>query len=243
VAAEGIKDTEVHLFSDGRFPDIPEFALGNLIIHFHTAGKIEREEVTPELLKSAGQTAAGKITLGPALVNNVGLVAFNAARDEDDPSKLQVFARVLNFRKEPVNAKLELEVQVRGQTTGLYEQKVQLPPRQLVVSGRAPVTPASGDAPPPAEEFVLETAPNEASVTFDLSDVDERANVVLHARLVGITDDFPLDNEAWLTVGVVRKARILMVGKSNDALDAFFADAATGKVATINHLTPDDLSK
>src|SRR5438132_2330650 len=47
VAAEGIKDTEVHLFSDGRFPDLPDFSLGNLIVHFHTAGKIEREAVTP----------------------------------------------------------------------------------------------------------------------------------------------------------------------------------------------------
>ena len=54
--AEGIKDTEVHLFSDGRFPDIPDFALGNLLIHFHTAGKTEREDVTPDLLGSSGQS-------------------------------------------------------------------------------------------------------------------------------------------------------------------------------------------
>ena len=38
VAPEGIA-TEVHLFSDGRFPDTPEFSAGNLNIHFHTAGK------------------------------------------------------------------------------------------------------------------------------------------------------------------------------------------------------------
>src|SRR5216684_1860734 len=112
VAAEGIKDTEVHLFSDGRFPDMPDFSLGNLIIHFHTAGKIEREEVTPALLRAAGQASAVKVAVGPAIVDNVALVAFNAARDDEDPSKLQVFARVLNFRKDPVSAKVELEVQV-----------------------------------------------------------------------------------------------------------------------------------
>jgi hypothetical protein len=249
VAAEGIKDTEIHLFSDGRFPDMPDFSLGNLIIHFHTAGKIEREAVTPELLKGAGPASVAKISVGPAVVNNVALVAFNAARDDDDPSKLQVFARVLNFRKDPETVNVELEVQVRGQTKELHapRQKVQLPARQLKIEKLSEPDSAGAaskaDKPAPPEEFFLQTVPSEASATFDLTDIDDRANVVLHAKLVGITDDFPLDDEAWLVVGVVRKARILLVGKVNDALDAFFADAATGKVATVTRLSPDDLSK
>jgi hypothetical protein len=247
VAAEGIKDTEVHIFSDGRFPDMPEFSLGNLIIHFHTAGKIEREEVTPALLKIAGQSSTGKVTVGPVMVNNVALAAFNAARDEDDPSKLQVFARVLNFRKDPVSTKVELDVQVKGQTTAVYERKLELPARQLKIEKTsAPVLPGAADKPDSAaapEEFVLQTVPSEAAVTFDLTDIDDRANVVLHAKLAGIHDHFPVDDEAWLVVGVVRKARVLLVGKPNEALDAFFADAATAKVATITRLAPEDLSK
>src|SRR5262249_9293828 len=90
VAAEGI-GTEVHLFSDGRVPDMPDFALGNLNIHFHTAGK-----------------------LGPENTNNVGIVTLNAQRDDQDPSKLQVFARVMNFRNESVETKVKLEVYVNG---------------------------------------------------------------------------------------------------------------------------------
>src|SRR5262249_51495944 len=70
-----------------------------------------------------------------------------------------------------------------------------------------------------------------------------RANVVLHAKLVGISDHLPLDDEAWMVVGVVRKARVLLVGKANDALDAFFADASTAKVATLTRLSPEDLAK
>ena len=76
-----------------------------------------------------------------------------------------------------------------------------------------------------------------------MTDIDDRANVVLHAKLAGIHDQFPLDDEAWLVVGVVRKARVLLVGKTNEALDAFFADAATGKVVTVTRLAPEDLSK
>lgn len=246
VAAEGIKDTEVHLFSDGRFPDMPDFSLGNLIIHFHPAGKTERQEVTADLLKTAGQTSSGKITLGPAIVNNVALVAFNAARDEDDPSKLQVFARVLNFRKDPVRTKVELEVQVQGQTTGLYERQLDLPARQLKVEKIAEAGPPGANKPEnpvPPEQFFLQNVPSEASITFDLTDIDDRSNIVLHAKLVGLVDHLPLDDEAWMVVGVVRKARVLLVGKPNEALDAFFSDASTAKVATLTRLSPEDLSK
>ncbi|HLJ91875.1 MAG TPA: BatA and WFA domain-containing protein, partial [Gemmataceae bacterium] len=247
VPAEGIKDTEVHLFSDGRFPELPDFSLGNLIIHFHAAGKLERQEVTPELLRVAGQTSAGNVAVGPAIVNNVALVAFNATRDEDDPTKLQVFARVLNFRKDPAQVKIELEVLGRGQTIGVHEQKIELPARHLKIEKMPEPTPvgAANDSekPAPQETFFLQTMPSEASITFDLTDIDDRANVVLHAKLVGLADHFPLDDEAWLVIGVVRKARILLVGNPNEALEAFFADASTGKVATLTRLPPPDLAK
>src|SRR5262249_22710410 len=38
VKPEGIT-TEVHLFSDGRFGDMPDFSVGNLNINYHMAGK------------------------------------------------------------------------------------------------------------------------------------------------------------------------------------------------------------
>src|SRR5207237_8575016 len=44
VGAEGIT-TEVHLSSDGRFPDLPDFSLGNLNVTLHTAGKPGPENV------------------------------------------------------------------------------------------------------------------------------------------------------------------------------------------------------
>src|SRR5919108_6056578 len=59
VAPEGIA-AEVHLFSDGRFPDVPDFAAGNLTLHYHRVGKP-----------------------GPEAVDNVGIVSCNAARDEN----------------------------------------------------------------------------------------------------------------------------------------------------------------
>jgi hypothetical protein len=208
VAAEGIA-TEVHVFSDGRFPDLPEFSLGNLNMHLHTAGK-----------------------LGPENVNNVAIVTFNALRDEQDASKLQVFVRAMNFRKQAVDAKVQLEVLVDDRTQGIKEKPLSLPARQV------DKVPEAG-----REEPLIRDTPGEQSATFELSDVDDRANVVLHAKLAGISDDLALDDEAWLVVGVVRKARVLIIGPSNDVLRAFFDDNSTRSVATTSYLGPDDLAK
>jgi hypothetical protein len=206
VSPEGIA-TEVHLFSDGRFPDMPEFALENLSIQFHPAGKP-----------------------GPENVDNVGLVTFNALRDEQDASKLQVFARVLNFRNEKVTGKLQVEVFVNGQLKAIKEEPLGLEKRRVVTEKDR-------------DEQVVRDMPGEGVVTFQLSDLDDRANIVLHAKLAGISDKFPLDDEAWIVVGVVRKARVLIVGPSNHVLDAFFDDDATREVAVTDRLAAEDLAK
>src|SRR5262249_16955795 len=66
VAAEGMP-TEVFLYSDGRFPDVTDFNLGNLSVEYHAMGDNS---------------------------DNVGIVTFNAARDDRDPGRLLVFAQV-----------------------------------------------------------------------------------------------------------------------------------------------------
>jgi hypothetical protein len=86
---------EVHLFSDGRFPDVPAFAAGNLHLNYHRIGQP-----------------------GPDAVDNVGIVTLNARRDEPgDGSKLRVFVRVLNFR--PAECTAALEVRVNGRLRDL----------------------------------------------------------------------------------------------------------------------------
>jgi hypothetical protein len=205
VAAEGIA-AEVHLFSDGRFPDVPSFAAGNLNLHYHRIGRP-----------------------GPDAVDNLGIVTLNAVRDERDPGRLQVFVRVLNYRKDPATARVELEWRLPDRADfNLREQEVALPGRTL--------TPGSEDkGEPPAD------TPGEGVTTFDLGDVDDSANVVLHARLRDVRDQFPLDDEAWLVVGVVRKARVLIVTEGNEILSDFFDLEATGKVADVRYLKPADL--
>ena len=66
-AAEGIS-AEVHLFSDGRFPDVPDFSAGNLNVHYHAAGKMVATICHgPWVLISAG------IVRGRRLTSTIGI--------------------------------------------------------------------------------------------------------------------------------------------------------------------------
>lgn len=206
--AEGIP-TEVHLYSDGRFADVENFSLGNLDLRYHAAGK-----------------------LGAENVDNVAIVSCDARRDEDDPSKMQVFLRVLNYRNKPVQTRLQLEVFVDGELKSIPEQALSLPAREI----KEEKEPGKEDQP------LVRDLPGDGAVTFELKDLDDRSIVVLHAKLVKLRDQFPLDDEAWLVVGVVRKARVLLVGNPNQFLDDFFNQEAITEVARIERLTPDQLN-
>jgi hypothetical protein len=206
VAAEGIA-AEVHLFSDGRFSDVPSFTSGNLNLNYHRIG-------------ASGVEAA----------DNVGIVALNAVRDEQDPARVQVFARVLNFRSEPADIRVELEWRSPGQDGfSLREARLSLPGRTAT-----PGDPERNE--PPTD------VPGEAAATFELGEVDDSSSVVVHARLRDVQDSFPLDDQAWLVVGTIRKARVLIVTEGNEVLRDFFDQEATTKVAAVSYLKPADLA-
>jgi len=217
VAGEG-QATEVFLYSDGRFPDVSDFNLGNLSMEYHAMGEPGREAA-----------------------DNIGLVTLNAARDDRDPSRLLVFAQVANFRSVDARVQVELEVLVNG---GL--QKIYAPQRldgkegtddgPRTIAGRRLVPIEEGNENGPKHELI-----GRGTFTFIVSDLDERANVVVHARLKDNKDKFPLDDEAWLAVGVIRKARVLIVGPDNKPLSAFFDHPATQKVASVTYLDPVNL--
>jgi hypothetical protein len=209
VANEGTP-TEVHLYSDGRFPDVPKFALGNLRLQLHIAGKAAASEQ-----------------------ENIGIVKLNAYRDESDPTKVQIFCRVINTRAQPAKGRVQIDVQTTGQVAkAIYEKPILLPPRVYKEEKEAG-----------KDEVIVTDAPGESSVTFDLKDLDDLADITVYARLLDLKDNFPLDDEAWLVLGVVRKARILMVSKGNEILDKFFNDDVLKDVATLTRLKPDELAE
>jgi von Willebrand factor type A domain/Aerotolerance regulator N-terminal len=201
---EGIP-AEVHLFSDGRFADVPDFSLTNLQMNFHVPG-----------------------TPGTGSADNIGIVHMNVVRDEDDPTRLQVAVRLLNFRDQPAQATLALDVLARGSTVRDARQRPVYLPRRIIEP------PPDGDPNKPGKDV-----PGEQTVRFDLTGVEENADVVLRAKLAGNTDAFPLDDEAWLVLGIVRKARVLIAGPSNPVLRHFFDSKSTRQVAEVQYIEPE----
>jgi hypothetical protein len=217
VAPEGFA-AEVHLFSDGRFPEPAGFAAGNLVLTYHRTGRP-----------------------GASSADNVGLVALDARRDDKDPTRLNVFAVVKNYRPTDASVRLDVEWGPWGGDDLRRQHKV------LDVHARAP---AQGG---PNQGRPAPVQPDEASHTFELTDIDDGPGTVVHLFLRGYDkerqaatewrDAFPLDDQAWLVVGAVRKARVLIVTPGNALLHKFFDLEEVAAAATVQYLSPDDLDK
>ena len=224
VTPRGIS-TVVHLYSDGRFAKLSEAALqglslrkaendpsqGGLNLRYHMAGK--RGE--------------------PGDTNNVGIVGLNVLRMPSprkgpaaNVQQLLAFVRVANFRAQPASVMLRLDVFVDGELTHPLQKTVEIKARVYEA--------AKGDDDEKDE-------PGEADVRFNLPPLEPGRNIVLHAAIDKANDEFPLDDEAWLAVGATRKAKILIVGKPNQVLDAFFEQEPTRKIAVMERIGPDDL--
>jgi von Willebrand factor type A domain/Aerotolerance regulator N-terminal len=212
VAAEGMP-TEVFLFSDGRFPDVPDFNLGNLSVQYRAMGEPGREAA-----------------------DNVGFVTLNAARDDRDPGRLLVFAQVANYRSVESRVQVELELLVNGEVRDIYKPQAADGNDNGTIGARKLIPIDEGKPDGPQRELI-----QRGTYTFVISDVDDRSDVILHAKLKDNKDKFSLDDEAWLVVGVIRKARVLIVSPGNKLLSAFFDHPATQKVTAVTNLDPATL--
>ncbi len=198
VATEGMQ-ADVHLYSDGKFPPVPDFALANLNLTYHT----------PPAPDEGGAS------------NNVAVLRFDAERDAEDPTKVVARALVKNFRGSDADVRPRLEILEAGnRLVASYDDDDYRRDKK-----RRPI-PARGERP---------------DVTFTLADVPENADLVLHLKLEGANDALPLDDEAWVALGVIRKARVLVVGPENRRLRDFLDAPSTKKIADVAFLGPEVL--
>ena len=230
---EGIEAT-VHLYSDGRFAKLSEATLASLNPAMAANNRNEASGLGKLTMR---YHMAGKA--GAEHVDNVGIISLGAVRYSDDPLKLRkpgeldaqtllITARVANYRAERCEVKLRVDVFVDGQ---LF-----LPKQQTLVIPARNVTPADEKNDKPEED-----RPGEKGIDLRLPPLDLGKHIVLHAYLDRHKDDFPLDDEAWLAVSVLRKAQVLIVSGPNRALDSFFDSETSGRLANVERLTPADL--
>lgn len=217
VPTEGIP-ADVHLFSDGRFPSPGEFALTNLNLTFH---------VPPA--EGANNLSLSRLTVDRGWLKPLPDDDENdsadptlkvADRDADDLTKATVTAFVRNYRDKPAG-KIVVRLEVLDAAGNLQRSYS----RTLRPAAKRDQN-AAGKA-----------------VQFYLPELAEGADLTLHARLEGANDALPLDDEAWLVLGIARRAKVLILTPDdNKLLRAFFESAAHKALADVTWDTPAALT-
>jgi len=90
VAVAQAMEAQLFIFSDGKFPDVEGFALGNLYAS---------EDAKPVF-----------VPIGEATAANIGITAFSTERPENDPSTVQAFGRLENRGSEDTMVEATLYV-------------------------------------------------------------------------------------------------------------------------------------
>jgi hypothetical protein len=92
------------IYTDGGFPDVEGFSLGNLEPEVVVIGPPSVQPPPPP--PGAPPEESPKSKIAPA--DNVAILALQTRRSDDKPDLYQVFGRVHNFRAEPVETEAQL---------------------------------------------------------------------------------------------------------------------------------------
>ncbi len=104
VVASSVVTPKLFIYTDGGFPDVEGFSLGNLEPKVVVIGPKIPPYRAPSAGASPGET--GKTAANPS--DNVGIMTLQTRRDEDKPDIYQLFSRVHNFRAEEVSTDAQL---------------------------------------------------------------------------------------------------------------------------------------
>lgn len=221
VPTEGIA-AEVHLYSDGRFP-APDFALANLNLTFHPPPASEQGIAVNNLAVSRLDLERGWVDLGlPAEERDPADPEFR--KDDprrDDLTRMTVIAIVRNYRGSTVpELKATLQVMQPGGSVPMRSYAKTI--RNLAAK--------------------QELGDRDRYVPFYLTDIPENEDLTFRLKLENTGDVFPQDDEGWACLGIVRRARVLVLTPDNNFLLRTFLDLpSTQRLAEVAYLTPDAL--
>ncbi len=100
VVATSIVAPKLLIYTDGGFPDVEGFQLGNIEPEVIVIGK-----ASPQLESKSGDES--KVP-PPPVSNNVAILALQTRRNEDKPDVYQVFGRVHNYKGQDVETEAQL---------------------------------------------------------------------------------------------------------------------------------------
>lgn len=208
---EGLR-AEAIIFSDGRFPDVPNFNAGKLQLRFETIGTLPKP-------------ATGS---GP---RNVAITMASLRRDERRPEQFRVEVRAQSYLTEPLQGQVSLLLEV---LTSAGRVDRQSKPIDLLARTQE-VTPDDTEEQKLGQILPGNSAPNPIE-TFHINDPGQGwVRITLVDRRTGTEwkDDLDLDNRAWLAIAPVRRARVLRIGPPNDILEAFLRACSERQQANV----------
>lgn len=218
VAATSIVPPRLMIYTDGGFPDVEGFSLGNLepeVVVIGAPPSGPDPAAAPKPTADPTETPQPRVS---APSDNLAILALQARRNEEKPDEYQVFGRVHNFRAEPAEAEAQL-----------YR--------------RDPAKP--GDPGTLVDALALTIpAREDQAFKFDLPDLGPSE---LEVRLT-VEDDLASDNRAYTQVGDARRARILAVTEGNKYLVDTLSTPMAQERAEVRVVTPaeaktDDLAR
>ncbi len=101
VVASSVVTPKLFIYTDGGFPDVEGFSLGNLEPEVVVIGP-----PIPPYTPPANPGETRRVVANPS--DNVGIMTLQTRRDEDKPDLYQLFGRVHNFRGEEVATEAQL---------------------------------------------------------------------------------------------------------------------------------------
>jgi len=105
VVATSVNPPKLFIYTDGGFPDVEGFSLGNLEPEVVVIGPPPAPYVDPNDTQTKAP-AQGKAARSPA--DNIAILALQTRRNDERPDTYQVFGRVHNFRAEAVETEAQL---------------------------------------------------------------------------------------------------------------------------------------
>jgi hypothetical protein len=104
VVATSVVTPTLYIYTDGGFPDVEGFSLGNLKPEVVVIGPPAVAPGAPG--EGTGDSPSGVKARPPS--DNVAIMALQTRRSDEKPDLFQVFGRVHNFRAEPVETEARL---------------------------------------------------------------------------------------------------------------------------------------
>ena len=100
VVATSVVTPKLFIYTDGGFPDVEGFSLGNLEPEVVVIGS------TPPVVPPAEPATSASVERSPS--DNVAILALQTRRNDEKIDEFQIFGRVHNFRNEPVETEARL---------------------------------------------------------------------------------------------------------------------------------------